>query len=261
MLGNKKFAKAIEHIARQLLLPDPGKTKPPSNTRTTSDELFTIIAPKYRYLRDFPKRHKITLEGVRPKRGAALDPALTQSSPSPSGLTTAAPEPTTTSENRAVSGKPAIKHKSAKFFETLTCPSEITDQEIRRLVDETQRISRHINTFPTAAAFLARALLEKSLRWSITQCGLDADMRTHCHDADPGLSKLIEYCKQRNDKLFRRNMRKVLDQWINHHKDYCDLIIHGKHFEPSISMLDQLAKETCPFIQKILNGELLRNDS
>lgn len=140
------------------------------------------------------------------------------------------------------------------FFEGIK--NHTSDRSLTRFADEISTIN--YRRYPTAAAFLTRGLLERTLRYSLETVRLDRELRKEFNGDDPGLKDLIKFCIRNHDKIFNQNVRRVLEQWIHSHKDYCDLVIHGKMFEATPTALNQLARETRSFIEHVLNNQLLK---
>lgn len=211
-----KFEKAVTHLVREFLLPEPGTTQPRSNTRTDPSVVFTRMAADDASLRP--------MNGVY---RAAVSEKGKKSKPKP---------------------------RATKFFENLDC--QVKDDHLIKLSDEIRRIS--YTAYPTAAAFLARALMERTLLWCVEQKKLKGEFMKK-HGAKYGFKDLIKFCTSRADDIFNEPSaaRRVLKHWTDSHKTYCDLVIHGNWIMVDKNVLELLSKHSYYFIRKVLNGEML----
>lgn len=154
-----------------------------------------------------------------------------------------------------------VKAKADKFFESLIC--SVQDNQLIVLAKEIQSIDyiKH----KTAASFLLRAILERSLDWCIEQTGLMKDFRSfvyveHKHPAgfEPGLSFKIDFCLKEHDRIFLGNARGNLKYWKST-KDILNLVVHGKWAQATAHRLEEAASTMRPFIQNILSGHAHRS--
>lgn len=211
---------ALTGIARALLFPDQKSGKQIMNTRASPADVFNAAFSRRADLSKLRARYRqIAAAGTKAKQQQRISLITTK----------------------------------GNFFVGLK--NQTTDRALSRFVEEISAINR--KKYPTAAAFLARGLLERTLRYSVETVGLDKELRKQNGGKDPGLKDLIGFCIHRHDQIFTQNVRKVLEQWTRSHKDYCDLVIHGKMFEATPAALDVLAHETRPFIESVLANQLL----
>jgi len=228
--------KAIRFIARQFLL--PGRTgKPESNTRTTPSELFKKL-----------ERADVSFKGTASKLDGEI--AKPKPKPSPQG-------PPVKSAPQAPT-KPTTRQNI--FFANLSC--KINDHRLISIVDEIAKID-YIQ-FPIAASFLSRSLLESSLLWCLKETNKERAYRQFCIEKNtrPGLHILIKFCIKSEfaSTMFDdvSGVSRTLNQWLGNHKDYCDMIVHGEWLNPSRAGLDLLAADTRPFVEKVLDGSILK---
>lgn len=250
-LDTEVFHRILEQLARELLLPEPISGKPRSNTRATPEQVFSSIADR------------------DPHLGAILKPASADKPPATDGVpagptpsTWPSPgdrpsKPTVAKDPGMTTGTPRRKIRAApfNFFEGLQC--SVNDVYLQGFADEISRIN--YKSYPRSAAFLARALVEQTLIWSIKKVGLYGQlMQSLSANREPKVSELITFCITNQAQIFKRNPTRVLNQWINTHKDYCDLIVHGRWIIARSEVLEHLASETRGFIEEVLNSDLVR---
>lgn len=230
------FTKAIEQLARYFLIPDPKTGKPRGNTRSEPKNVFHTLSKGNKALSKLSKSYdKVIQSKAQPK---PKPPAPSQ--PLPNSAATPAP------------------FSIPDFFENLS--PKINDPRIVELAAELSEVDR--TKFPISSSFLVRALLEACLYWCLKEKSHTSKFRQHCQakSKPQGLKILIEYCKSNAQELFAdpSGARRTLNVWVQSHKDYCDLIVHGNWISPSFSGLQQLAKDTRPFIEKVLDSSVLR---
>jgi hypothetical protein len=226
-VSQTEFKRTMGSIARSFLFSVKGVTKPRFNTRSTPQDVFSALA----------KDHKANQ--VLRTRYDALAQAANKGAPISKGRATAIKVP-------------------GKFFESLK-GLHLNDEVIDRIIDEIHRIK--YMEFRTSAAFLARALLERTLETCIYLAGLKGDLRARAKGANVTLKELISFCETNHDRIFNQNVRRVLQQWQSVHKDYCDLLVHGQLFGVTSTTLETLAAETRPFILKALSREIVKVDA
>ncbi|MEN3369054.1 MAG: hypothetical protein V7609_1197 [Verrucomicrobiota bacterium] len=153
-----------------------------------------------------------------------------------------------------------LKGKAAAFFESLECP--IRDDQLRQLTIEISTID--YPSFPTSAAFLVRALIERCLEYAITKAGLNKEFhegwktkRKTSAPGDPGLDFMIGFAITHADKIFVGAVVKVLNHWLRA-KKFSDMIIHGKWAKAHPATLEEFASFVRPLTQKILDGSALK---
>jgi len=221
-LNKRTLNRAVKELARALLIPDPDTGKPRFNTRATPLEVFESA---------FSSDEK--LSGLIPKaRRAASIEAI-------------APPP------RKRKSPP---NKKTSFFESLQCATG--DDILDGVADELSRIN--YQKFPRAAAVLARSTMECALNWAISLSNLDRELRKTYQQRNPGLENIIRFCVSRHDDIFGQPVKRILEQWLSTHKDYCDLIVHGKFLLANVNSLEHLARETRPFLQRLVDRELFK---
>jgi len=156
-------------------------------------------------------------------------------------------------------GRTKLKGKSASFFESLECP--VKDDQLRQLTKEISTINHA--EFPTAATFLLRALIERSLDYAITKAGLDKQLHKEWHTkrkqhtTDPGLDFIMAFAISHAPNIFRGAVAKVLSHWQGT-KKFSDMVIHGKWVNAHPTTLEEVAGFVRPLVQKILNGTALK---
>jgi hypothetical protein len=145
-----------------------------------------------------------------------------------------------------------------KFFESLQCP--ISDGQLRVVTEEISKIDYH--TFRTAATFLLRALIERTLNYAIGHANLHKELRKEWHSAghktpEPGLDFIITFCINHESEIFTGRVKSVLQLW-QRTKDLSDLIIHGKWAKAHPTTLEQAASVMRDLVEKIYSGEALK---
>jgi hypothetical protein len=218
-LDKSQFSKAMERVARELLLPDEVDSGQRLNTRAKPEEVFQKAFKGDR-----------ELQGLL-KKGA---------------------------KERKTNGR--LSAKADKFFESLTCP--IQDDQLIQLTREISSIN--YSTFKTAATFLLRALLERTLDWCIKKYGLTPALMKEYHSAfprtqqrEPGLDFKIAFARKNQNAMFSGNVQRSLDHW-KQTKNISDLVIHGKWAQASVPTLEQAASTIRPFIKNIFDGTALK---
>jgi len=181
---------AFELIARELLL--GGKES--LGTRATSEDVFSKVFlghPKLQALQtNRPQKPTEAPKNVKggPRQGDAPPPPPppggTNNPPPPGGPGGPPPPggPGGPPDGGAPGGKPS-KPKADIFFESLRCL--VADQSLVRVTKEIAGISSSLKTYPTAATFLLRALLERALWFCIEKKGLEGDLRNFLRQKPP----------------------------------------------------------------------------
>jgi hypothetical protein len=152
-----------------------------------------------------------------------------------------------------------LSAKADNFFESLKCP--IHDDQLIILTNEISSID--YKKFKTAATFLLRALLERTLDWTIHKYGLTPQLMKEFHtnqkgpQREPGLDFKIRFCIKHHDTIFMGNVKRNLQHWLQV-KDFNDLVVHGKWAQASIASLEHAASTVRPFIKNIFNGAALK---
>jgi membrane-bound inhibitor of C-type lysozyme len=154
--------------------------------------------------------------------------------------------------------KGPLSAKADNFFESLRCT--IPDDQLINLTKEISAIDYRY--FKTAASFLVRALLERTLDWCIQKYGLTKELMKEYNlqakrNRDPGLDFKLDFCKKHHDRMFLGNVSRNFGQW-KQIKDLNDLVIHGKWAQASVPSLEQAASTIRPFIKNIFNGTALQ---
>ena len=179
--------------------------------------------------------------------------------------------------NASKGGKP--KPKQDVFFESLQC--HVSDQGLIRVTKEIATISASLKTYPTAATFLLRALLERSLWWCIEQKKLQPDLRNSLRQKpppqtpssflpgspsphqqspqvkDPGLEAVIRYCLKNHQKIFVDNRVQGVLSYLMNEKIFLDMVIHGRWMHADEATLRTIANRSRPVFQMILDGTVL----
>lgn len=158
-----------------------------------------------------------------------------------------------------LSKKAKLKARSASFFESLECP--VKDDHLRQLTKEISTINH--SELPTAATFLLRALIERSLDHAIIKAGLDKQLHAQWHTkrkqptTDPGLDFIIAFSISHAADIFKGGVAKVLNHWQST-KKFSDMVIHGKWAKAHPATLEEFAGFVRPLVQKILDGTALK---
>jgi hypothetical protein len=152
-----------------------------------------------------------------------------------------------------------LSAKADNFFESLRCP--IQDDQLILLTNEISSID--YKKFKTAATFLLRALLERTLDWTIHKYRLTSQLMKEYHSnykgpqREPGLDFKIRFCIKQHDTIFMGNVKRNLEHWL-HIKDFNDLVVHGKWAQANVHSLEQAASTVRPFIKNIFDGTALK---
>ena len=156
-------------------------------------------------------------------------------------------------------GRPTAR--AAVFFESLNC--QIVDDRLAQVVVELRAIDH--KKFPTAAAFLVRALVEAALDWCIREYKqtkhLLAEWKASHPNAKfgPGLEFVLNFVIQNHTAIFSdKDIKRPLGQWLNQHKDGVDMVIHGKwRTNMTGAALEHVASVVRPAMQRILDKSAL----
>ena len=145
-----------------------------------------------------------------------------------------------------------------KFFEGLQCP--VSDGQLRLVTKEISKIDYH--EFPTAATFLLRALIERTLNYAVGHANLHNQLRKEWHakvpsSPEPGLDFIITFCTNHESEIFTGRVKSVLQHWRST-KDLSDLVIHGKWARAHPTTLEQAANVMRDLVEKIFSGEALK---
>ena len=152
-------------------------------------------------------------------------------------------------------GKPVAKHDV--FFKTLKC--RIQDNHLLKLTDEISTIN--YAKYSTAATFLLRALLERTLRWCIEQKNLTPEfINKYEKGRHSTLKELIGFTLDKSDAIFidSKSAKSILNEWSRSKKNVIDLIIHAKYLEADEKHLESVSNFIRAFIQKILDAGALK---
>jgi hypothetical protein len=219
-----RFKDAFGRVARELLLPAMSEEKQRFNTRAKPDEIFKSVFSGRKDLEEL-------LNG----------------------------------KATAKSRKVQLKARADTFFESLRCP--IQDNQLITVTKEISSIDH--DRFKTAATFLLRALLESTLHWCIQKYKLNALLMREYHEGkligttrqhgEPGLEAIIKFCINHHDEIFVGNARRNLEHWAQT-KNLCDLVIHGKWANASVTRLEEAASTIRPFVKNIFEGTALKKD-
>jgi hypothetical protein len=182
--------------------------------------------------------------------------------------------------NTSKGGKP--KPKPDVFFESLQCT--VPDQGLLRVTKEIASISSSLKTYPTAATFLLRALLERALWYCIEQKRLLPDLRNFVKQKppsqnlpppppgsppppeqpqqpaqikDPGLEAIIRYCLKNHTKIFADNRVQGVLSYLMNEKIFMDMVIHGRWMHADEVTLKTIANRSRPVFQMILDGSAI----
>ncbi|HEY5043163.1 MAG TPA: hypothetical protein VIK53_14310 [Verrucomicrobiae bacterium] len=145
-----------------------------------------------------------------------------------------------------------------KFFESLQCP--VSDGQLRVITKEISGIDYH--NFPTAATFLLRALIERTLNYAIGHANLQHQLKKEWHATgknhpEPGLDFIVTFCINHKSEVFSGRVDSALQHW-QRTKDLHDLIIHGKWAKAHPTTLEQAACVTRDLVEKVFSGEALK---
>ena len=199
-ISAKDFNRAVELLARQFFLLSGENGKPEADTRSTPQDVFAKIA---------------TQDGVLAKR---LNLSVISSKVG--------------SSNK----KGKLTAKVDKFFESLDC--SLHNQQLRQLTKEISKIT--YGTFPTAASFLLRAIVELSLTYAVTKAGLLSDLNKEFQARSLSLAHkeatldfLVAFCQKHQSEIFSsKSPFRVLATW-RHTKDTLDLTNYPWKMAPS----------------------------
>jgi len=273
-LPEKVFKDSMRCIARAFLLPDHNSNgKPWANTRTTEDEIFDKCqeVSKYNCLGK-PEQNGQNSQDVQNTTNASNSNNTQDTQDAQNKQDTSNAQDKQGGENTRENGDSKAEAsqddkgkekanttqnktpKPARFFENLNC--SIDDQRLIQLSIEIKMINH--TRMPIAATMLVRALLESSLRYQLVKIGKFNDL-VNSKGEDPGLSKILNYCADKNNKVFRiKRASDVLNSFSGTgFKDAFDFIVHGNWAEPNPLTLEQSASMLRPLISYILNNEHL----
>ncbi len=143
------------------------------------------------------------------------------------------------------------------FFKGFVCPQPITDNRLIIVSDEISRVD-HIR-FPTAATFLVRALIERSLVWSIDQHKLWGELmkQNNKGEREPGLEFIITFCRQGN--FFTDRFKTSIKHWPKI-KERSDMVIHGNWSQANATWLEEAADIVRPCIENIFSGKAFKKN-
>jgi len=252
-LTSEIFNAYMQCIARAFLLPCPDNNgKPWANTRTSVNEIFNKCQELSKYKLDLhsdqDQQNKQTSENNSNKE--THDNQNKQKGQK--------------EEEDVNDGKSKEKYteqqkipKPAKFFENLICT--VDDQRLIQLTIEIKMVN-HIR-MPIAASMLERALLESSLRYQLIKVG-KWNMLVDKNGVDPGLDRMISYCSDRNNKVFKnRRASDILNSFTKTgFKELFDFIVHGNWAEANYLILEKSASILRPIISYILNNEHMNKE-
>lgn len=239
-LPEEKFKEAYGHITRAFFFDDPDTGKPLANTRTTAEELYGRIF----------------------ERNKALAKVVRAAAPPPEKVAgnggSAAPHE---EENSAGNGSraPALKgQKKGLFFKGFVCPPPIQDNRLIVVSDEIAKID-HVR-LPTSATFLLRALIERSLVWSIDEHQLWGEVMKQYgkNGKEPGLESIITFCRQ-SPIIFTDRFKSAMSHWPKI-KERSDMVIHGNWSQANASWLESAADTIRPCIENIFAGKAFKKN-
>ena len=158
----------------------------------------------------------------------------------------------------AKSSKAKRRTTSEKFFEGLQC--QVSDGQLRLVTKEISKID--YDEFRTAATFLLRALIERTLNYAVGHANLHSQLRKEWHVAghkspEPGLDFIITFCINHESEIFAGRVKSILQHWRTT-KDLSDLVIHGKWAKAHPTTLEQAASIMRDLVEKIFSGEALK---
>lgn len=244
-LPPKVFNQQMERIARDFLLPDPAKGKPPYDTRSDTSRYFEALVAKHGNGSGSPSKLPTTPAGTTPPKAAAA--VITKPGPPGLGATQSANTPPT-------AGAGAVKPKTPKasdFFENLEC--HVQDDRLIKLTNEIRTID-HVRK-PIAASLLIRALFECALVYKLQKTQKWKDL-IKADGRDPGLNEILKFCAKFENGVFtEQNICKALNSHATHSaKGYLDSMNHLKYQEADPSTLVTVANALRQVIQYILAG-------
>jgi hypothetical protein len=216
-LESGDFAKVMEALARELLLPtSSGKTA--ANTRAAPDDVFRkILVGPLQKLRPAPKKRQ---DKVRSGRPAAKIAPFFEKLQCP------------VQDNQLIKVVDEIAEIDYRRFPTAA--TFLVRALLERILDYCIR----------------KRKLQGRLRSEYVSAGSAAGK-------DPGLDFVIRFCIKHHDDIFSENVRRTLGLWLSNSKHVCDLVIHGKYLYASPSALDEIAGHFRPFVERVFEGAAL----
>lgn len=144
------------------------------------------------------------------------------------------------------------KHRKAKYFGKLEC--RINEPRLDLLSDEISRLP--VKTYPAAAVFLTRALIESSLLYLIKTKGMLPQLKKQCQNKC-GLDEVINFTITNSARLFNdptmANPLRFL-QGTGGHRVYMNDVVHGNWVDPTPAAVEAIAGDVRELVQAILNG-------
>lgn len=256
------FNAFMQCIARAFLLPCPDNNgKPWANTRTPVDEIFNKCKNLTKYKLDLDSAKDQQNKQASENGNSNNDIHNNQSNQnsqvgSASGKQKDENNDGDKSKEKDNTGQQKMP-KPARFFENLICT--VNDQRLMQLTREIKMVN-HIR-MPIAAAMLERALLESSLRYQLIKAGKWNEL-VDKNGVDPGLDRIISYCSDRNNKVFKnKRASDILNSFTKTgFKELFDFIVHGNWAEANHLILEQSASILRPIISYILNNEHMNKE-
>jgi hypothetical protein len=221
-------------VARQMLLPVPGDTKPRFDTRANPIDVITAITD--------PVVHAVVTR---------TDPVR------PPG----APAPTTPTPGRIPPARPVPAHRPmAAYLTGLNGIGIVNDDALRGLITEASKVN--VSHMPASAMFLQRAVVEGSLRYAIRTTAGNRMWHAFvtANSQFYGLSSLLDWCKdhQHGPLIWSRPtwVNNILGQWGGgNYKFFLDQTVHG-----IMSGHESKAREAALIIVPLLQGILNRTE-
>lgn len=257
-LPAKIFKDQMARIARDFLLPDPAnRNRPRCDTRTDPEEYFREFVAS-------PEGRKVDPNAKAPTATSSSNPASgTGGSSSPSGSQSEGGGAATTGLGGGTPATGATKPKTLKpsiFFENLEC--HVQDDNLIKLTKEMREINHRKRTI--SASLLLRATFECALVYQLKKKKKWGELMKEIaaknegkKGRDPGLSDIINFCKNVQNGVFAENniCKTLASGTTAQAKNYLDAMTHLKYQEADVPTLESVANNLRQVIQAILTGD------
>jgi len=252
-LDDKLLDAALERIGREMLFGGKGAL----NTRAKPQDVFTKVFAGHKELQALLSEGPPPASTGNAPNGGATAPVSAKGTGSGTAPRSGPPSPSGNSPLGAGT-RVHVKAKGDEFFSSLVC--QIPDDGILRITREISSID--YKRYPTAATFLFRALIERTLNWCINEKKLRPTLQAELAKPgkppkDPGLEDIIKFCSRHHTEIFSEPRLHTVLNYLLHEKTFMDLVIHGRWMDADQTKLQTVASHSRRTFQSILDCSAL----